>query len=242
MSSIPIIKGVAVAGPEKQNHTYQTSSQTEYHNVTADELQSRREDAPKQFQDVIWAVAFIAHLVAIVGFICVRFASGQEQQEGGGYADAVGSIIFMVGITGSFGIVLSIICFTCMMNNSIVLVKAALIFSIFTSLVIGVLGFLTGSILMGILGIVSFLFGICYAKLVWTRIPFAAANLNTALTAVKANLGITIVSLFFTALAFGWTILWFLGVGGALDSSNGPVIFLLVSLHVADSCVMYLLM
>lgn len=61
----------------------------------------------------------------------------------------------------------------------------------------------------------------------WPRIPFAAANLNTALTAVKANMGLTVIAYFMMVLALGWTIFWFMGVGDALTSSNGGILFLL---------------
>jgi hypothetical protein len=40
--------------------------------------------------------------------------------------------------------------------------------------------------------------GLCYARIVWPRIPFAAANLKTALTAVKDNMGLVVATLFST--------------------------------------------
>jgi hypothetical protein len=80
---------------------------------------------------------------------------------------------------------------------------------------------------VGVLGLLSFLVGIWYAKVVWPRIPFAAANLNTALTAVRQNMGLTVVAYVFLAIAFCWSIFWFLGVGGALAGNNLPIVFLL---------------
>jgi hypothetical protein len=77
------------------------------------------------------------------------------------------------------------------------------------------------------LGLFSFAVGICYAKVVWPRIPYAAANLNTALTAVRQNMGLTVVAYLFLTLAFGWSIFWFLGLGDALAGSKLPVVFLL---------------
>jgi hypothetical protein len=79
----------------------------------------------------------------------------------------------------------------------------------------------------GCLGLLSFVIGICYAGAVWVRIPFAAANLNTALTAVKANMGLTVIAYLVMFLGLGWSILWFTGLGGALSSSNGGLLFLL---------------
>jgi Plasma-membrane choline transporter len=79
----------------------------------------------------------------------------------------------------------------------------------------------------GCLGLFSFAIGICYAVAVRPRIPFAAANLNTALTAVKANMGLTVIAYLVMFLALGWSIFWFMGVGGALASGNGGIVFLL---------------
>ncbi len=67
-----------------------------------------------------------------------------------------------------------------------------------------------------------FAIGICYAKMAWPRIPFAAANLNTALTAVKSNMGLTVCAYGMLVLAFGWSLLWFVGIGDAVSSNNGP--------------------
>jgi hypothetical protein len=73
----------------------------------------------------------------------------------------------------------------------------------------------------------SFVIGICYAKLVWHRIPYAAANLNTALTAVKANMGLVTLAYAFMALALVWTMLWMLGLANSLSTSNLVVVFIL---------------
>jgi hypothetical protein len=95
-------------------------------------------------------------------------------------------------------------------------------------LLTGILGFMSSNMFMGIFGIVMFAIGICYAKLVWPRIPFAAANLNTALTAVKANMGLTVVAYSMMTIAFAWTMFWFVGLGDAATNSNAPVLFLLL--------------
>jgi hypothetical protein len=68
---------------------------------------------------------------------------------------------------------------------------------------------------MGLMMMVGGLFGLCYAKSVWHRIPFAASNLATAVTAVKANLGLFVVAYAVVFLTIGWTLLWFLALGHA---------------------------
>lgn len=64
---------------------------------------------------------------------------------------------------------------------------------------------------------IFFLIFCCYAKAVWSRIPFASINLLTACTAIRKNGGVVIVAYFFVALAFGWTMLWSVGLMGVWD-------------------------
>jgi len=58
------------------------------------------------------------------------------------------------------------------------------------------------------MGLVFFAINVCYTCMVWSTIPFAAANLNTACTAIKANLGLAVVAYIFLATALVWTVSW----------------------------------
>jgi Plasma-membrane choline transporter len=247
MSNVPIVQGYAIhdtnvyAATATDNSTgYQNADPAAKHQQQSDstplvvdpeDLQQLRQHPIKQFQDVIWAVLFIAHLavmMVVIGLGIQQGSSNDQNGYGGGASSINGSILFLTSVTGLTAVALSAAALGFMMKNSEVLVQTALVFSVATSLAIAIVGFLTGSILMGCLGLFSFAVGICYAKIVWTRIPFAASNLKTALTAVQANMGLTVVSFGLTALAFGWTILWFTGAGNALASSNSPILFVLV--------------
>ena len=198
------------------------------------QLQQLRQDPLTQYQDVVWAVAFILHLIAMIGVIAVNWSSNDnnnnDDNNGGESSSSlsIGSTCFLVGVTGSVAVGLSIGALSLMVQQAERLVQMALLFSVATSLAVAVLGFMTGSLLMGGLGLLSFAIGVCYARAVWRRIPFAAVNLATALACVQRNLGLSAVSLIFTALALGWTVLWFMGVGKALESSNEAIVFLLV--------------
>ena len=167
---------------------------------------SKGEVQPKSFQDVGFAIFFIIHLIAVVGFmIIVPFLTNEEAEYND--MDTTG-IIFLSGISAVFSAVLSTFMLSFMMKFAKQLVKIALVFSIITSGVAAVIGLLTGQAMVLLFGLLSVAIGICYAYAVWPRIPFAAANLNTSLTAVKANLGLTLVAYFETFLAVIWTIRW----------------------------------
>ena len=86
--------------------------------------------------------------------------------------------------------------------------------------------------MMGVLGLLCFAFGCCYACAAWSRIPFAAANMNTGLTAVRANLGLLVMAIFVLAVAFGWSIVWSTASGGMYQSYGTGILFLfLVSFY-----------
>jgi len=83
-----------------------------------------------------------------------------------------------------------------------------------------------GEVLMGVMGLVSFAVGVCYAYFVWPRIPFAAANLNTAISSIRANLGIALLAYLFLAIAFCWTLLWSASAASAVASLGQGALFL----------------
>jgi hypothetical protein len=244
MSNIPIVQGVAVPN-EQSNYSYhqaQSQPQSNYNYqaqpqqssgggeytatgeyASQNELRELRQNPVKQYQDVVWAFLFIAHLAVMVVVLSIGLTSHEGNVSSGSY----GNIIFLVAVTGLSAVGLATAALSFMMNNAVTLVKASLIFSVLCSLAAGIAGFMFGSLMMGILGLLSFLVGIWYAKVVWPRIPYAAANLNTALTAVRQNMGLTAVAYLFLTLAFGWSVFWFLGLGDALAGTNLPVVFLL---------------
>jgi hypothetical protein len=234
--TIPIVQGVAV--PSGGGDGYQNVGDGSYnnnaynnnaYNTSDNNVYGKPEQQPKEFQDVVWAMAFYAHLAVMIGLIVSN--AGNFVGSGDGSSSYSG-ILWLVGFCALIAVGISSAALTFMMAFAETLVKISLIFSVTMSGVIAVLGLLSGQLFMGILGLVCFAFGICYARMVWHRIPFAAANLNTALTAVKANMGLTVVAYLMVLLATGWTMVWFVGVGAYLNSENSAIIFcLLVSYY-----------
>jgi hypothetical protein len=56
-----------------------------------------------------------------------------------------------------------------MMKFPNAIIKTALVFTVGMSLLMAVFGFLSGQIFAGVMGIVMFAIGICYARMVWER-------------------------------------------------------------------------
>lgn len=190
---------------------------------------------PKQFNDVGFAIAFLAHIVFVIGFMVFVPASAANNNNEGGEdmsdVDYTGAISLM-GTCAVFGVFLTTFMLSFMMKFAKQLVKIALIFSIGMSGVLALLGLMFGQILMACLGLLQFAVGICYAYYVWSRIPFAAANLNTSLTAVRSNMGLTLIAYFCAALAMVWTVRWMISANVAFAYfGEGAMFFLFLSFY-----------
>lgn len=202
-----------------------------YHN----QYQEQQQQEPKQFRDVFWAMAFACHLIGMICVISYNLASGNAAAaaDNGGNGDSnndgsISGLLFLVGVCGLAAVGIGSLTLNLMMRHPKEMIKVSLFFTVGMSLLVAISGFMAGQIFFGCLGLFSFAIGICYAKMVWPRIPFAAANLNTALTAVKANMGLAVVAYGMMVVAMGWTVLWFVGVGSALATSNTGILFLLL--------------
>ena len=58
------------------------------------------------------------------------------------------------------------------------------------------------------------------SKIVWKRIPFAAANLTAALTAVKKNGALFLMAYLFVFLTWVYTCVWFVALFGVYDATG----------------------
>lgn len=99
------------------------------------------------------------------------------------------------------------------------MIKAGLIFSVILLIAYTAYAFIYLNYIFGIIGAVFLAVTFCYVKYVWSRIPFAAVNMETGAKAIKANLGVTIFAIFFTLLSVGWLILWSVAVGGVYEQT-----------------------
>mmetsp|Transcript_61449 Transcript_61449/g.73004 ORF Transcript_61449/g.73004 Transcript_61449/m.73004 type:complete len:500 (-) Transcript_61449:263-1762(-) len=188
---------------------------------------------PRRFRDVGFAVAFVIHILVVLALLVV-YGDGMQYVggDGGGGNSGTASLVTVVVVCGLFSFGVSIVSLGVMMKFATQLVKMALIFSVAMSGVVAVLGFMSGQLMMAILGALSFAVGICYAYAVWDRIPFAAANMNTALTGVRSNMGLSFCAYFFIFVAFAWSVLWTLAASGTMSAlGQGSLFLFLVSYY-----------
>ena len=121
------------------------------------------------------------------------------------------TILFLLGLSGLAGLVLSSLAMGFMMNFNFAqgLIKMALWFNILVMGAMCLLALVASVVPMAILAGIGVLLSAYYAYVVWHRIPFAASNLVTAITAVRAN-SFLLPLLSYTNLmvSFLWSVWW----------------------------------
>jgi hypothetical protein len=131
------------------------------------------------------------------------------------------ALMVILALSGFMGLILSTLALGFMMNFAKVLIKIALWFNIIFFGVTGLLTLAVGIIPGGLILLAMAAFSAYYAYIVWVRIPFAAANLVSAVTAVRANLGLAFYAYTSLFLTFGWSLWWSISFLSTLYVTNG---------------------
>jgi Plasma-membrane choline transporter len=157
-----------------------------------------------------------------------RFLQNNQTASGSELASiAPETFLVILCSCGVIAFVMSTLALGFMMTFAEGLIKMALWFNILLFGVLAILSLVAGAIGPGLIFLVMCAFSACYAYRVWIRIPFAAANLVTAVTAVRQNLGLAVYAYWSLILILLWTILWTISLGatvyvlGNCDASTG---------------------
>jgi hypothetical protein len=121
-------------------------------------------------------------------------------------------IATLVGTVGVLAVLVSSLNLQVMVHCAKPLIKAALIFNAISMVGVAAVGFLSGNAVGGAIGSMFAVLAIWFACSVWSRIPFAASNLVTATTAIRANLGVTTFSYLSIMVGLLWNLWWFVTV------------------------------
>ncbi len=162
-------------------------------------------------------------------------------EDDGDYEVDAHGITILVLLTVIGAISVSILSLTFIIKFAETFIKCSMIFNILLGLTVAIIGFVEQSTEVGLMGLFFFAISAIYAYVVWSRIPFAATNLITASTAIKANVGVSVFAYGATILNGLWLLFWFITsystilVLGDCDQQgvcnndvNGFVVFLLV--------------
>jgi len=136
------------------------------------------------------------------------------------------NIIKMACTCGAFSMIISVMALAFMMAMSRRLVYVALVLSIGVSFAWGTIGIgISPNSFVPVSGIIALMLTVGYMFVVWDRIPFASANLTTALTGVRDNLGLVGVAFFFQFLALVASIYYSFTFVGLHDAMyNGQLV------------------
>lgn len=205
-------------------------AQTDDHGKQSDVISGNvyeEKQQPNKCRDPLFAVLFYANLAVIVGLAAVfgrnPFNTSDDAAQANNGDDGIADVdyspfITAAGISGGVGLVLACAALQILICIPGILVKVAIIFNVVLSLAVVVAAIYFGIIAMAILGGIMFLLTCCYTYCIWSRIPFATANLKTGCTAVKANCGVSFLAYIVVVFSFAWTLLWTVSVLGIQDS------------------------
>ena len=193
--SIPIVQGTAVPASESQQYnksSYGPTTATLPNNrdgVFNDEeattinfnhygqpQQQQQQQQPNQFKDVIWAVAFVLHLGAMLFVISMNIANGDGGGGGGAAAGSYTGIYILVAIAVVVSGGLSSASIALMMKYPTEMVKAGLVSSGFLVGAMAITSLMSGSIFVTVISFLFFAATLYYIKVIWRRIPFAASE------------------------------------------------------------------
>lgn len=180
------------------------------------------EKQPSQYRDFPFAVIFILQLVVVFGFAIFwgfpALKNGPPEKNDTGDVEFSG-ILYICLLSGVAAAGICALALSFMARYAHLLVQFSVLFSMFSSLfMVIVFGFQDkdGAAFVAFL---FFCISALYAWAIWHRIPFAASNLVTALTAVRANLGVALVAYGMVIAAFVWTMVWMTSLIGVYAQS-----------------------
>ena len=171
-------------------------------------------------RNVFFLLVFVFHLV-FMGYLGQLFGH-EALQFHEDRADAVTiyyhNFIYISCLAGAFATIVSALLLGAMMLFARQFVQIALIVVITFSFVWGTVGIgVSPKTVVPVTGIIALGLAVAYTLIVWDRIPFAAANLLTALSGIRAFPGTILVALGFQLLTLAYSITFSIVVVGVYD-------------------------
>jgi hypothetical protein len=204
---------------------------------------STGEKQPPQFRDAWAAILFVSHLC---GIFYISFAWGipslDFEYASYGSTDEVhfAGFLYLCLTASVAALIFAGMALSIMSRFAEQMVQISLFFSIGCSVLLTIFFIYEKLWLGAVVSSLGALWGWCYARAVQRRIPFAAANLKTGLTALRSNGGLSIMAYAMVLVINMFSILWmlaFLGVymrtatcenGECTSHMSGAVIVLML--------------
>jgi len=230
---------------EAQYHNYENKPQASA-NIQVDDYNYYQEDDDKPINDhqnpkcndPIFALLFVLNIGSVI-YTAIKYVplmeaslldeygnnNGRYLGENNYYKDfnvSLTDVLTLIGVSGGVGMFLNLLALPIIMYCA----KGAIYFCLFSSVTValgtGIVGIFMHIPTLAIAGFVLFLFSVYYCWVVWSRIPFTAANLRIACTAVQANgFALSFYAYMSLVVLFGWTIVWSLSAISSMYAQMG---------------------
>jgi hypothetical protein len=182
-----------------------------------DQTWDRGEMQPTKFRDLPYAILFLSQFLFILSYTpsLVRFMNTKEGNQHDDDDDMLPTAneiarIFLTNVAPAlpFSIFYIYLSFVVLTKMGTAFITYSLWTNVVVSVICAIAGFVLGQIMVGVMCTLSALIGTCYVIAVRSRIPFAAANLDVGVTAIKSNLGVFLVPLVSGFMVVIYTALW----------------------------------
>jgi Plasma-membrane choline transporter len=191
-----------------------------YHHLQHQEQQ--QENSKASFcRDPIWAVIFVLQIVVLMS---LGFTWGLQSMATNDPSSSSSWIPHSSKLISDFTILLAAIFVLASLLSSVALmimarwaeklIQGSIIFNIMMTLLLSILCAVQHQMTGSLIFLFVALMGVCYARSVWSMIPWAASNLSTAVAAISQNLGIYLVGLGTSLMAVLYSIVWLMAVMG----------------------------
>lgn len=195
------------------------------HQILIDEpghVETGEKQAPA-CRDLWCAILYVAHQIVLFCFAIAGFRSLNFT-----YYDSYNSLetihfaglLYLALISSFFGLVIAAASLSVLVRIAAQLVQISLVVSIVSTAGLAVFFLMEKYWSSAGIFFLLFVWGVCYAKAVWRRIPFAASNLKIALHATQTNGGIFVFSGIVTVAMILWNLIWTLAVLGVYAHST----------------------
>jgi hypothetical protein len=191
-------------------------------------LPLRAEAQQPEYRDAAFAIAFVFHIVVVLflafGWGVSALSHSNEDPTATTANDhnddmdessvSLTGLLWLCFLTSLASIAISAVSLQIMTHHAETLIQSSLIASCCFMGLLVVAFFLEGLTWMAIFWLVMLVVTAWYSYLVWPRIPAAAANLRTALSAIETNAGICVVAYGMAFVANLWVVVWCLALVG----------------------------
>jgi hypothetical protein len=199
-------------------------------------------EQPLACRNVFFLLLFVFHILLM---ICIGQQYGPNALiSHPADTDAVtivySSLIYIAGWSGLFAVAISTLLLAALTYFASHFVQIALFVMITLSFIWGTIGIgLSPRTTVPVTGFIALALAVAYTLIVWDRIPFASANLVTALTALRDFPGIVYVAFGFQIVALVYSIAYSILVFGVYNAMQDPA-----SLNISDQMtyVVYILL